>query len=336
MYSRRVWSAPPQLAHHRLCSQQPPPEGSFKNIIQIASPFLETLQRPLFTQKIKPQILPLYFEFLVICSTALFDHFSLHVLQPGILPKHPKLSRFGVSQAKLPQMSCTFTSLRSRATSFHRPSLTILFTSTAASQTLPPLPGCLFSLAIITVYNMLLIIKISHLNLKSPRASAINPPPSTKSDSWRALNKLLLNEWSPHSLPVSCWESQGSVGGGSWWESSHLHARCWVSCRTVSDAHTFLVSGDRRRHCGWVLQQFWISIQLSQKRLTRPHPMPRPAPGQMQGWKTEADSSKTEFRAPCPLLPLNELLLLEFLGILRRREVTMSKDRPYPSCHHSW
>lgn len=194
MCSRRVWSAPPQLAHHRLCSQQPPPEGSFKNIIQIASPFLETLQRPLFTQKIKPQILPLYFEFLVICLMALFDHFSLNVLQPGILPKHPKLSRFGVSQAKLPQTSCTFTSLSSKATSSHSPSLTILFTSTAASQTLPPLPGCLFSGAIITVYNMLLIIKISHLNLKSPRASAINPPPSTKSDSWRTINKHLLNE----------------------------------------------------------------------------------------------------------------------------------------------
>ena len=100
MYSRRVWSAPPQLAHHRLCSQQPPPEGSFKNIIQIASPFLETLQRPLFTQKIKPQVLPLYFEFLLICPVALFDHFSLNVLQPAVLSNHPKLSHFGVSQAE--------------------------------------------------------------------------------------------------------------------------------------------------------------------------------------------------------------------------------------------
>lgn len=100
MYSRRVWSAPPQLAHHRLCSQQPPPEGSFKNIIQIASPFLETLQRPLFTQKIKPQVLPLYFEFLMICPVALFDHFSLNVLQPAVLSNHPKLSHFGVSQAE--------------------------------------------------------------------------------------------------------------------------------------------------------------------------------------------------------------------------------------------
>lgn len=112
MYSRRGWSAPPQLTHHRLCSQQPPPEGSFKNIIQIASPFLETLQRPLFTQKINPQVLPLYFEFLVICPMALFDHFPLNVLQPAVLSNHPKLSHFGCHRLKLLQTSCTFTSLR--------------------------------------------------------------------------------------------------------------------------------------------------------------------------------------------------------------------------------
>ena len=108
--------------------------------------------------------------------------------------------------------------------------------------------------------------------------------------------------------------------------------------QTVSDAHTFLVSGDRR-HCSWVLQQFWISTQPSQKRWHDLPPCLGQPPGQTQGWKTEADSSKTDFQipwAPCPLLSLNKLLLLEFMGILRRQEVIMSMDWPSSSCHHGW
>ena len=37
---------------------------------------------------------------------------------------------------------------------------------------------------------------------------------------------------SAQSTSVSCWESQGIVSRfpGNWWESSHLHARCWMSC----------------------------------------------------------------------------------------------------------
>lgn len=59
-----------------------PPKGSFKTVNQIAPPLLETLPSLSFTQKIQPQVLPMSFEFLVICPLAPPSCMTLHVLQP--------------------------------------------------------------------------------------------------------------------------------------------------------------------------------------------------------------------------------------------------------------
>ena len=72
----------PPLPHPRPHSPPFPPKGSFKTVHQIAPLLLDTLPSLSFTQKIQPQVLPMSFEFLVICPLAPPSCTTLRVLQP--------------------------------------------------------------------------------------------------------------------------------------------------------------------------------------------------------------------------------------------------------------
>lgn len=161
IYLRRFWVSP--LPHRRLFSLQPPPEGSFKNINTIASPFLESLQSLFFTQKIKSQVLPMSFEFLAICPRTHFQPFSTRCAPARCSSKTPKVPPLrGIT-------GCTSSDVLHphflQVSAPNSPPSIVLpwpsFLSQQRDHTLSPRPGCLFLLAIITPLQYAL----SHQNL---------------------------------------------------------------------------------------------------------------------------------------------------------------------------
>lgn len=114
-----------------------PSRRTHQRVNQIASLLLETLQSFSFTQKIKAQVLPMSFEFLVICPLALPNRMALCGLQPPRPSQTRTLPCCGESQVAL-QTPCVLTC--SKPTTSHHPSQTSLFRPAPTSWS--PDPGC--------------------------------------------------------------------------------------------------------------------------------------------------------------------------------------------------